>query len=66
MEDLSEIKIGWMHIADAAKVAGMTRANVYHWIRTRPEIRTRYVKARREIRVDDLLAAIRERMEAGQ
>ena len=59
MEDnLSEIKTGWMNIKDAASVAGMTRANVYHWIRTRPVIRTRYVKARREIRIDDLLKAI--------
>ena len=58
----------WMNIKDAASVAGMSRANVYHWIRTRPIIRTRYAKARREIRVDDLLKAINagEAEEPGQ
>ena len=58
MENLDEIKTGWMSISDAAKVAGMSRPNVYHYIKTRSDIRTRYVKARREVCVDDLLAAI--------
>jgi len=58
MENLDEIKTGWMSIGDAAKVAGFTRQNVYHYIKTHADIRTRYVKARREVRVEDLLAAI--------
>ena len=58
MENLDEIKTGWMSINDAAIVAGISRQNVYYYIKTRSVIRTRYVKARREVRVDDLLKAI--------
>ena len=68
MENLDEIKTGWMSISDAATVAGITRQNVYYYIKTRPVIRTRYVKARRQICVDDLLKAINagEAEEPGQ
>ena len=68
MENLDEIKTGWMSINDAAIVAGISRQNVYYYIKTRPVLRTRYVKARREIRVDDLLKAINagEAEEPGQ
>ena len=55
MENLEEIKTGWMPISEAAKVAGISRQNVYYYIKEYEEIRTRYVKARREIRVEDLL-----------
>ena len=55
MENLEQIKTGWMPVSDAAKVAGISRQNVYYYIKMYSEIRTRYVKARREIRVEDLL-----------
>ena len=55
MENLEQIKTGWMPISDAAKVVGISRQNVYYYIKVYSEIRTRYVRARREIRVEDLL-----------
>ena len=54
---MEEIKTGWLSFEDAAKVAGMSRANIYYYVSKYPdEIRTRYIRARRQIRIEDLLA----------
>ena len=57
MEELSEIKAGWVSMRVASEVIGTTRENIYYWLRKCPSIRTRYNMARREIRIEDLLAA---------
>ena len=58
MQELDQIKVGWVSMKDAARISGVSRPNLYYYIRTRPAIRTRYVEARRQIRIDDLLNAL--------
>ena len=55
---MDEIKVGWLSFQDAAQVAGISRPSVYYHVNKNPKIRTRYIAARRQIRIDDLLKAI--------
>ena len=55
---MNEIKVGWLSFQDAAQVAGISRPSVYYHVNKNPDIRTRYVMARRQIRIDDLLRVL--------
>ena len=59
MDELNEVKQGWVSFSDAATIAEISRPSVYYYVDKNPDdIRTRYVKARRQIRIEDLLVVL--------
>ncbi len=60
MPELNEVKTGWVSMQDAATISGVARPNIYYYINL-GRVRARADpsgKLRRQVRIDDLLAAV--------
>lgn len=54
MENLENIKAGWVSISCAARVADVSRPSIYTWI-SEGVVRHRYELAKHQVRLEDVI-----------